>query len=240
MFTRILALSCVAGAAYAYIHVMPSRFRAPIALNAMPEAETEKVFYALGINVARQVGPELKSVLSPEEIRLVSIGFSDAMNNQVVGDEMGVLQKYGPQLNDMIQERASKALKSEKQTGEAFASSYLLKNPKAIRTASGLIYNPILNGTGKQVDPSGTAEVHYHGTLVDGTVFDSSVARGETVKFPLNGVIKGWQEGVAMMREGGKATLVCPSDLAYGDSGSPPLIAPGSTLVFEVELIGVH
>lgn len=81
--------------------------------------------------------------------------------------------------------------------------------------------------------------VHYHGTLTDGTVFDSSVQRGEPIKFPLRNVIKGWQEGVAMMKVGGKATLVVPPEIGYGDSGSPPVIAPGATLVFEVELIDV-
>lgn len=82
--------------------------------------------------------------------------------------------------------------------------------------------------------------VHYHGTLTDGTVFDSSVQRGEPIKFPLGNVIAGWQEGVAMMRTGGKATLVIPSELAYGDSGSPPAIPGGATLIFEVELISVN
>jgi FKBP-type peptidyl-prolyl cis-trans isomerase len=82
-------------------------------------------------------------------------------------------------------------------------------------------------------------QVHYHGTLTDGTVFDSSVQRGEPIKFPLRNVIQGWQEGVAMMKVGGKATLVIPSDIAYGNNGSPPTIAPGATLVFEVELIDV-
>jgi FKBP-type peptidyl-prolyl cis-trans isomerase FkpA len=90
-----------------------------------------------------------------------------------------------------------------------------------------------------QATLASTVRVHYHGTLVDGTVFDSSKERGEPLEFPLRNVIKGWQEGVALMKVGGKATLVCPPDIAYGDSGSPPVIAPGATLVFEVELLNV-
>jgi FKBP-type peptidyl-prolyl cis-trans isomerase FkpA/FKBP-type peptidyl-prolyl cis-trans isomerase FklB len=84
-----------------------------------------------------------------------------------------------------------------------------------------------------------TVLVHYHGKLLNGVVFDSSLDRGEPIKFPLKNVIKGWQEGVSMMKIGGKATLICPPDLAYGDSGSPPVIAPGATLVFDVELLDV-
>jgi FKBP-type peptidyl-prolyl cis-trans isomerase FkpA/FKBP-type peptidyl-prolyl cis-trans isomerase FklB len=82
--------------------------------------------------------------------------------------------------------------------------------------------------------------VHYHGTLIDGTVFDSSVQRGEPIKFPLRNVIKGWQEGVSMMKVGGKATLVVPAEIAYGSQGAPPMIAPGATLVFDVELLEVE
>jgi FKBP-type peptidyl-prolyl cis-trans isomerase FkpA len=82
--------------------------------------------------------------------------------------------------------------------------------------------------------------VHYHGMLPDGTVFDSSVERGEPIEFPLRNVIQGWQEGVAMMKVGGKATLLVPAEIGYGDRGSPPVIAPGATLVFDVELIDVR
>lgn len=82
-------------------------------------------------------------------------------------------------------------------------------------------------------------EVHYTGTLLDGTVFDSSVARGQPARFPVNGVIMGWQEGVMMMKVGGKATLIIPPELAYGDQGAPPSIPGGATLKFEVELLDV-
>jgi FKBP-type peptidyl-prolyl cis-trans isomerase len=81
--------------------------------------------------------------------------------------------------------------------------------------------------------------VHYHGTLTDGTVFDSSVQRNEPVTFPLNGVIPCFREGVQLMKVGGKSRLVCPADLAYGDRGAPPRIKPGATLVFEIELLEI-
>jgi FKBP-type peptidyl-prolyl cis-trans isomerase len=94
-------------------------------------------------------------------------------------------------------------------------------------------------GTGKQPTLQNTVEVHYHGTLPDGTVFDSSVDRGQTISFALGAVIKGWQEGLALMKEGGKAAILCPSDIAYGDQGSGDVIPPGATLKFEVELFKV-
>ncbi len=85
-----------------------------------------------------------------------------------------------------------------------------------------------------------TVEVHYHGTLTNGEVFDSSVDRGKTISFPLNRVIKGWTEGLQLLKEGGKIKLVIPPELAYGDAGAPPKIPGGSTLIFEVELFKVN
>ena len=87
--------------------------------------------------------------------------------------------------------------------------------------------------------PTDTVKVHYHGTLIDGTVFDSSVKRGQPAEFPLNGVIKCWTEGVQKMKVGGEATLVCPPAIAYGERGAPGAIPPNATLVFKVELLGV-
>lgn len=207
---------------------------------AMPSSEDLKPFYALGINVAKQVGGELKGILTADELKVMIDGFSDAMVD-AIDDEKAreALMTYGPKLNEILQGRAGKAVGEEKKRGESFCTSYLLKNPKAKLTSSGLIFNEIIAGVGAQASAASTVNVHYHGTLIDGTVFDSSVDRGEPIKFPLKNVIRGWQEGVAMMRAGGKATLVVPADLAYGDNGSPPVIPPGATLIFEVELLNV-
>ena len=108
-------------------------------------------------------------------------------------------------------------------------------------TASGLKYQILKQGNGT-VSPKATdtVKVHYHGTLLDGTVFDSSVERGEPVSFPLNGVIAGWTEGVQLMKVGDKFRFEIPPDLAYGAEGHPPVIPPNSTLVFEVELLAIE
>ena len=113
------------------------------------------------------------------------------------------------------------------------------KRKEVTTTASGLQYEVMTRGTGT-VSPLATdkVEVHYHGTMTDGSIFDSSVQRGQTTKFPLNGVIKGWTEGLQLMPLGSKFKFTIPSDLAYGEQGRPS-IPPNSTLVFEVELLEV-
>lgn len=107
-------------------------------------------------------------------------------------------------------------------------------------TASGLQHKVIREGSGKQPKATDTVEVHYEGRLIDGTVFDSSYQRGETIEFPLDGVIAGWTEGVALMKEGAKYQLYIPSDLAYGSDGAGGDIGPDETLIFDVELIKVR
>jgi len=206
--------------------------------SSIPDTNEGKVVYTLGVNIAKQVGSELKGLLSPDEIEIVVQGFSDSILNKIA-DEKALLTQYGPSLNELLSSRSGLAGDNEKKSGQQFIDEYLLSNPKAVRTESGLVVNEMIAGIGKQATIDSTVLVHYHGTLIDGTVFDSSVDRNDPIKFPLRNVIRGWQEGVALMKVGGKATLVVPSDLAYGDSGSPPVIAPGATLVFEVQLLDV-
>lgn len=108
-------------------------------------------------------------------------------------------------------------------------------------TASGLKYQVLRQGTGTaSPKATDTVKVHYHGTLLDGTVFDSSVERGEPISFPLNGVIPGWTEGLQLMKVGDKFKFTIPPDLAYGPNSPSPKIPPNSTLVFEVELLGIQ
>jgi FKBP-type peptidyl-prolyl cis-trans isomerase len=207
----------------------------------MPYGDDKMPFYALGTNLAIQVGGQgnLKTLLEDDELDIVLEAFCDTMRGTATQDARTILTTYGQALNKVIQERSNQIVDRIKKEGEDFVANFLDCNPEATKTESGLVYCEMKAGTGAQPTIDSTVEVHYHGTLIDGTVFDSSVDRGQTIKFPLMGVIRGWQEGLQLMKEGGKATLVCPADIAYGEQGSGDVIPPGATLKFEVELFKV-
>jgi len=120
--------------------------------------------------------------------------------------------------------------------------AYLQKaamEPGAVKSASGLVYKELKPGTGRSPSATDRVKVHYRGTLIDGREFDSSYRRNKPATFPLNGVIACWTEGVQKMKVGGTSRLVCPSSIAYGDRGSPPVIPGGATLIFEIELLAI-
>lgn len=204
----------------------------------MPKDEEMKKFYALGVNLAMQTGSQLKSLLNSEELQAMLDGHNDMLSDKVKNSQ-GLLSEYGPACNAVLTARADANMNEKKKEGVNFMADFLVKNPNAQRTSSGLIFHETVAGTGKGVEDGASVVVHYHGTFVDGKVFDSSVERGSPLEFQCDKVIAGWAEGIKMMKEGGKATLVIPSDLAYGDNGSPPVIPPASTLVFDVELLEV-
>jgi len=113
------------------------------------------------------------------------------------------------------------------------------KEKGAVKTASGMVYRSMKDGSGKSPTANSTVEVNYRGTLPNGTEFDSSYKRNQSIKFPLSGVIPCWTEGVQMMKVGGKAQLVCPPELAYGARGAGRAVPPNATLIFEVELLDI-
>ena len=199
------------------------------------ETEEEKTFYALGLAVAQQLGP-FKGRLTPEQVELVKQGLEDAALER---EAMVDLQTYLPKLNELAQQHSAVVLEEEKEKGRAYLGQAAVEDG-AIKLASGLVYRELVVGTGPQPQATDKVKVHYHGTFIDGKVFDSSVERGEPVSLALNQVIPGWTEGLRMMKVGGKARLVIPSDLAYGDQGRPGAIPPGATLVFEIELLGIE
>lgn len=202
------------------------------AFAAEPRTEEEKTLYAIGLALSQTVGD---FSLSEAELELVKSGLTDGTLKRPAKVD---LQAYMPRIQQMAQARAVTVAEKEKKAGAAFLAKAAAE-PGAKKTESGAIVIPIKEGSGAKPAATDKVTVHYHGTLVDGTVFDSSVKRGTPATFGLNGVIKCWTEGVQMIKVGGKARLVCPADIAYGDRGSPPRIKPGATLVFEVELLDI-
>ena len=202
------------------------------ACGAEPKTDDEKTLYAIGVAVSQSLEP---FALTEKELEMVKAGLSDGVQKKTPKVDM---QAYLPKAQQMAQVRASKVAEGEKKAGEAFLAKSAAESG-AQKTASGAIVIPIKEGAGAKPKATDRVTVHYQGTLVDGSVFDSSIQRGQPATFPLNGVIKCWTEGVQQIKVGGKAKLVCPADIAYGDRGSPPKIKPGATLVFEVELIEI-
>jgi FKBP-type peptidyl-prolyl cis-trans isomerase FkpA len=196
------------------------------------KTDEQKQLYALGLVMSDNLSP---FYLSEADLEFVKAGLVDgALKHKRLVD----LSVYGPKLRDLAQSRSSAGAASEKATGAEYLSRAALEKG-AVKTPAGFVYQEISPGKGASPVPSDTVRVHYKGTFVDGTVFDSSIDRGQPAVFALGGVIPCWTQGVGMMKVGGKAKLVCPSDLAYGDQGKPPTIKPGSTLVFEVELLDI-
>ena len=204
------------------------------AFAADPQTDDEKAFYALGVGLSKQL-VQLQP-LTPEEIGFLTSGLSDALGNKPPKADP---EKFGAKIREIAQARMKKAGEGEKKVGAEFLEK-AAKEKGAKKTESGLVYQEITAGTGDAPKTTDTVKVNYRGTLIDGTEFDSSYKRNQPATFPLSGVIKCWTEGLQLMKKGGKSKLICPSDIAYGDRGSPPLIKPGSTLVFEVELLGIE
>jgi len=207
----------------------------PAAAIAAPElkSDDDKVIYVMGIAMGRSVPP---MGLSEREIEILYKGLSD----QLAGRELAVEPtEYGPKVQALVETRLA-AMASE----ERAASSEFVKQAAAVKgartTESGLIYLDVSEGSGAKPQVTDSVTVHYTGTLRDGSVFDSSRKRGQPASFALNRVIPCWTEALQRMKVGGKATIVCPSDIAYGDRGAPGgLIKPGAALKFEVELLSI-
>jgi len=203
------------------------------ATNKTPETEMEKVSYSLGVNVATGVKAQ---GLETIDANAIAKAFKDvfAGNDLDISEEesMQVLQEF---FGKLAAEKSAKA-------GEA-GNAYLAENAAkegVITTESGLQYEIMTSGSGEKPTAGDQVTVHYHGMLTDGTVFDSSVDRGEPAQFGVTQVIPGWVEALQLMSVGDKWKLTIPSALAYGDNGAGGLIGPGATLVFEVELIEIN
>jgi FKBP-type peptidyl-prolyl cis-trans isomerase FklB len=207
--------------------------------NSEPSLDSEiaKVSYGIGANIGSRFGDDL-----PLDVDAFSAGVRDAIagGELKMSDEeiMSTLQAY--QQKQMAERQVESQALAE--TNRKEAEAFLAENASAegvVVTDSGLQYKVLAEGDGASPSESDTVEVHYEGTLLDGSVFDSSYQRGETVSFPVNGVIEGWTEALQMMKVGSKWKLFIPSDLAYGPGGAGQMIGPNAALVFEVELLGI-
>jgi FKBP-type peptidyl-prolyl cis-trans isomerase FkpA len=192
--------------------------------------DDEKIIYSVGLSMYRSLA---QFDLSPAEVEIVKRALADAAAGKPAID----LNAWGPKIEPLARARASRVTAREKAASKAYLDK-AASEPGATRTKSGLIYRELTPGSGASPKATDTVKVHYRGTLVNGTEFDSSYRRNEPAQFPLNGVIPCWTEGVQKMKAGGKAVLVCPSDLAYGDKGRPS-IPGGAALIFEIELLGI-
>ena len=208
------------------------------ALANEPSTDLEKLSYSLGIIL----GERIQNDFGDLDPNFVLEGLKDSKDpnswkldrpaiNQAVQDAQ---TRIRTQQEQQVEAMAEANLKS----GEAFLAENAKKDGVTV-TASGLQYRVITEGAGDAPKATDTVKVHYEGRLISGDVFDSSIARGEPVSFPLNGVIPGWSEGVQLMKVGSKFEFTIPSALAYGPSGTGP-IPPNSVLVFDVELLEIN
>jgi len=193
--------------------------------------DEQKTIYSLGLSIYKSLTP---FDLTPAELEICKRALSDAAAKKPAVS----LEEWGPKIQGLAATRAARIAEKEKAASAEYRTKAAAE-PGAVKTASGLIYKEVRPGTGESPKATDQVKVHYRGTLVNGTEFDSSYKRNEPAQFALNGVIPCWTEGVQKMKPGGKSLLVCPSEIAYGDMGRPPQIPGGATLVFEIELLEI-
>lgn len=195
-------------------------------------SETDKTIFAIGEILSVSVKP---FALSEQEMRQVQAGFAAGMRDKQTGINADT---YRPKVQALLTARVTAAAQKTKTAGNAYRAKAAAAKG-AITTPSGIVISNLIAGTGEPPAAADEVEVQYEGKLVDGSVFDSSIKRGKPADFKLNAVVPCWTEGLQHMSVGGKATLICPPELAYGDNGRPPVIPGGSTLIFKVELIKI-
>lgn len=200
--------------------------------------EPQRVSYCIGTDL----GNTFKAQGIDIDAKALASGIADSLvgKTRLTEEEMKeVMTTFQQEMMTKMQAKQATAGADNLKAGEAFLAENSKKDGVKV-LPSGLQYKVLKSGTGKTPKLTDTVEAHYHGTLIDGTVFDSSVERGEPVPFPVNGVIPGWTEALQLMKEGDKWQLVIPPNLAYGEQGAGGRIGPNSTLIFEVELISVE
>jgi FKBP-type peptidyl-prolyl cis-trans isomerase FkpA len=200
------------------------------------ETDDERIVYALGVVLGQNVGDSVTIFsLTPAERTLMLDGMRDALDDAPIRVEM---ELYGPQIQDLADRRMTAGTDIERAAAAEFADA-IAAEAGAERTATGLVYVQVTPGDGAMPEAADAVRVHYHGTLRDGSVFDSSRERGTPAEFGLNQVIPCWTEGLQLMQVGETARLLCPPDIAYGNNSPSPDIPGGAALLFEIELIEI-
>jgi FKBP-type peptidyl-prolyl cis-trans isomerase len=207
---------------------------APSAGDQTPKTLKDQASYGIGFNI----GKNLKQDELDVNPALIARGLIDALsgNKPALTDEQ--IQKALEEFQKIVAEQTAQRAGKAAQEGEAFLADNA-KTEGVVSLPSGLQYKVLKKGTGPSPKATDTVRTHYHGTLINGKVFDSSVERGEPAEFPVNRVIPGWTEALQLMKVGDQWQLVIPSKLAYGKRGSPGGIAPDTVLIFEVELLDI-
>jgi FKBP-type peptidyl-prolyl cis-trans isomerase len=219
----------------------PAASASPSPQGAAGLTEDQKTLYTLGF-IAGTNGNFAQLKLSSEEFAMFSKGLEAASLGKKPDVDPAA---YQPRIQPFLEAKAAQARVANvgvAQARKAADAAFLTKaaaEPGALKLESGAVIQTLTPGKGDSPKATSTVKVHYEGKLTDGTVFDSSIQRGQPVEFPLNGVIPCWTQGVAKMKVGEKARLTCPSDAAYGDQGREPTIPPGATLIFEVQLLSI-
>ena len=205
--------------------------KAAPAAKASP-ADLDKTLYAIGLSISKSLEP---FSLSAAEADKVVQGVRDGITGKA---KFQLDDKVQGQVQELYMSRRAGVLEKEKAKGSAYLDK-MAKEKGAVKTESGAIVIQQKPGTGPSPTATDKVKVHYEGTLVDGTVFDSSRKRGEPAEFPLTGVVKCWTEALQKMKVGERAKVVCPSAIAYGEQGRPPVIPGNAVLTFDVELLQI-
>jgi FKBP-type peptidyl-prolyl cis-trans isomerase FklB len=200
--------------------------------------QQEKLGYAIGMNIGQSMKKQDLEADADQIAAGLLASFKGDKTLLTVEEMAEILTAYQQEMQmKMVAEASAAAAENTKKAEEYLKANGAKDDVKTL--PSGLQYKVITAGTGASPTAESTVEVHYKGTLVDGTEFDSSYKRGEPASFPVGGVIPGWTEALQLMKEGDKWELAIPPTLAYGERGAPPVIPPNSALVFEVELLKI-
>lgn len=202
------------------------------------DEKMEKVSYLIG----RQIAGSLLQQGINVDLKKFSQGVEDGVNNKELPfsneEAAQIMQSFEAEMQEKLQAEKNEFAEKNLQAGLEFLDSN--KNEDGIQiTDSGIQYRVLSEGSGDIPKASDTVETHYEGKLLSGEIFDSSIQRGQTVSFPVGGVIKGWQEVLQLMKVGSKWQVYIPAHLAYGEQGSPPKIGPNSVLEFQIELVNI-